>query len=247
MTRKQMSMSESKSIRNHNLNPREWLKLRDAANNWGTFEDYLNKPDGIQMGLFGTVPKQLVCGVDINVLFVIYERFGNSFGWRFEGMAMIPAAPLPYDELKASHKSLLEHVGAFNHQLRIGMARDILLLHEIIGSFWLCCWYSFFSRSLMPHKYHAVCGTPSRGYGFFLGQLMNIPDERLRVDILQSQKLSSWKQYVDRLWKSKSDLMEMEAQYRELSLAVAQVGMGMGGMILGVIGLALSLVVTYWP
>lgn len=130
-------------------------------------------------------------------------------------------------------------VGALWLQLSKQLDADIEKSHYVSGRFWMCMWASLVQRQLRPQKYRALCGTPSKGYGGLVTYLANVPAQDYLVKRWQ---VETWKEHVDRIWRTKNQLIEKEKEFRDIAVAVAQIGIGMGGMLLGLIGLILSLI-----
>jgi hypothetical protein len=57
----------------------------------------------------------------------------------------------------------------------------------------------------------------------------------------------SWHDFVDAIWKTKNQLAEKEREYRNLAIAIAQIGIGIGGMVVGLICFGVSLVLALVP
>jgi hypothetical protein len=87
-----------------------------------------------------------------------------------------------------------------------------------------------------------LCGRPSQGLGGAVTQLANMP---FQDQLTQRWGVKSWKQYVDAIWIMKNRLAEKELEYRNAVMAIIQIGIGVGGMVLGLVGLLLSLVVPF--
>ena len=130
-------------------------------------------------------------------------------------------------------------VGALWLRLWKKLDEDIEKAHVVSGSFWRCVWESLIKRQLRPQKYRAICGTRSQGYGALVAYLANVPAQDRLVERWQRK---NWKEYVDRIWRTKNQLIEKEREYRDVAVANTQIGIGVGGMLLGLLGLVLSVI-----
>ncbi len=135
---------------------------------------------------------------------------------------------------------LRSDVGALWLKLWRQLDEDIEMAHRASGSLWRSMWVALIRRQLRPQKYRAVCGTPSDGYGALVTCLANLPAQE---QLMLRWHRGSWKEHVDKIWRTKSQLIEKEKEYREAAIAVAQIGIGVGGMLLGLLGLAISIAV----
>ncbi len=188
---------------------------------------------------FGKVPKDRIDTVTLDGLsdlqqeiLQISERAANSGQWR---------------ELSTDEEFLkkLDHfrtsIGALWLKLWKQLDEDIDKAHQVSDNFWKCMWVALVRRQLRVQKYRSICGTPSCGFGGFVTYLANVPAQE---QLVQRWQCSSWKQYVDKIWKTKNQLIEKESEYRGVVTAIAQIGVGVGGMLLGLIGLGLSLIIS---
>lgn len=131
-------------------------------------------------------------------------------------------------------------LGALWLQLWKRLDEDIEVAHCVSGNFWNCMWVALIRRRLRPQKYYAICGTPTAGYGSLVTYLANVPGQD---QLIQRWRRNTWKEYVDSIWTTKNQLMDKEKEYRGAAVAIAQIGIGVGGMLIGLIGLALSFII----
>lgn len=134
-------------------------------------------------------------------------------------------------------------VGALYLNLSQRLDKDIKKAHGVTSNFWKCMVVSLFSRSLQPQKYYRLCGMPVEGYGSMVTRLANLPGDRQKI--LDRWNSHTTKQFVDSVWRTKNILMEKEKEYRNTAVAIAQIGIGIGGMLIGLLSLFLSLVIPY--
>jgi hypothetical protein len=134
-------------------------------------------------------------------------------------------------------------VGALYLKLSQQLDKDIKKAHGVISNFWKCMVVSLFSRSLQPQKYYNLCGMPAEGYGVMVTRLANLPGDRQKI--LDRWNSHTTKQFVDSVWRTKNMLMEKEKEYRNTAVVIAQIGIGIGGMLIGLLSLLLALVIPY--
>lgn len=191
--------------------------------------------DVTHTGAFGKVPKGLIRMADIVAL--------QQSGGRIAEAAVV--ANGADDQLVQEVNDFRAHVGGLWLHLWRQLDYDTETLYGVSTSFWKCVWISLFTRRLHPQKYYHLCGRPAHGYGLLVTQLANMPPggTALRERVFKEWGVSSWKEYANRVWRTKNQLLEKEVEYRAAANVVLQVGIGWGGMVLGLIGLALSIAV----
>jgi hypothetical protein len=243
-----LSKIKAKKIINRNLNSHYWTDQNEPPHIWGTFDNFLDKPESlIGIRFFGKVPNKYI-GIEINNIFSHKQKLETEKGARYikESNPSDDKTILSDDEYINSIEEFSLKVGGIQHQLRMSLYEDIELANNISGNVVLCFWHSLISRRLSPYKYYPICGSTSRGYGSFIFFLSHIPlEENLKSRITKNLNLSSWDQYMEGIWKSRAQLMELEKEYRNISIAIAQIGIGIGGMMLGVISLIISLILIF--
>jgi hypothetical protein len=199
-----------------------------------------SESDVIHTEPFGRVPKKLLNTVTI-------ESCRSLFG---EIMNITLAAPPEKRQTLQNDENYLQKLDAFRHNvgalyltLSQRLDNDILKAHGVTSNFGKCMIVSLFFRSLQPQKYYNLCGTQLQGYGALVTQLANLPSgQQLILDRWNS---NTTKQFVDGVWRTNDRLMEKEKEYRNTTVAIAQIGIGVGGMLLGLIGLLLSVAMSY--
>lgn len=195
--------------------------------------------ESVGTSLFGDVPQMLIDRAEVSQLQQLHLQI----------LQIQDAAHCARkrDELASSQEymSKIEDfrsgVGAIWLRLWWQIDKDIEKAQTVSASFWRCMWVSLVRRNLNPQKYYALCGTPSGGYGGLVTRLANLTPQD---ELVKRWNLRSWPDYVNEIWKTKNQLMEKEREYRDTAIAVAQIGLGVGGMLLGIIGLVLSFVLT---
>ena len=118
------------------------------------------------------------------------------------------------------------------------MTEDITLAYKVSGSLWKCMIASLPPMKFRPLKYYSTSGKPSEGYGRIISFLANLNGEDVLV---KRWGLESWKVYVDEIWRTKYALIEKENEYRSLAIIIVQIGIGIGGMLIGLLGLFLAI------
>jgi hypothetical protein len=196
----------------------------------------------VNTGPFGKVPKERIDRVTLDGLYEMKQQIFQ--------MSIRAANSGRLGELASNEEflTILDHfrtdVGALWLRLKRQLDDDIGKAYQISDSFWKCMWVSLVRNQLKPQKYYATCGTPSRGYNALVMNLANLP---AREQWLQRWGCGSWKEYGRAVLTTGNQLAEKEKEYRDTAIAIAQIGVGVGGMLLGILGLGLSLIFSLLP
>jgi hypothetical protein len=178
---------------------------------------HVNNPKVTLTGPFGAVPHALVDSVDPDAVLADVDR--RSELWISNG-------PRPTDE------EMINHI----NELRMAVG------------FWRCVGVSLFSRRLHPQKYYDLCGTPHKKFGRMVSNLVNNGAATAVLEgLARDWKKTGWSDFVHEVLRLKSPLMAKEKEYRDAANVILQVGIGWGGMVLGVVGLALSILTVNLP
>jgi hypothetical protein len=178
---------------------------------------------------FGEVPTDLIEQADLEQL----RRLSQEI---FNGSIRKDVAE---EAIIAKIDVLRTGTGALWLRLCRELDADIVRAYETTNSVWRCLWSSLFVRDIKPLKYYRLCGIASHGYGGLVTALANMPCQ----DRLAPRWGCSWEEHVRRIWGTKNMLMEKEQEYRHSAVAIAQIGLGAGGMVIGLSGLVLSFVI----
>lgn len=177
----------------------------------------------IKSSVFGEIPKRLVKEVDLEKTYKlsqdIFQKIRNS---------------VSNEEVNRMDDRLRTEIGALELKLLQGLEKDIKDAQRILNSFRLCLYESVVKRKLMPLKHFESCGAKVDGYGILIVILAN-------KDSYERWGFASKEKFADAVFRSRDRLMDKEREYREYAIAIAQVGIGYGGMWLGFIGLTLSI------
>ena len=186
-----------------------------------------NQPDVVHTKVFGSVSNSKIDAAEYCTLLDLAQTLFDRSRTKRE----------PDEETLELIDALRTGVGALWMNLQRQLDMDIEQAHAVTGSLWRCLWVSLAGR-LKPQKYRQLCGTPSHGYGGLVTMLCNMPHQD---ELVKRWGIDSWRVSVDAMWRTKSQLMEKEREYRDLAIAIAQIGIGVGGMVLGVIGLLIAI------
>lgn len=134
-------------------------------------------------------------------------------------------------------------VGSLYFKLSQNLDEDIKFARKVIDNFGKCMFVSLFTKKLKPQKYFNLCGMQDNGYGAMILRLVLMAGGRQKI--LQGWAVNAAKQFADQAYHTTHKLLEKEKKYRDASIAVAQVGVGVGGMLIGLLSLVLSLIVPF--
>jgi hypothetical protein len=135
-------------------------------------------------------------------------------------------------------------VGALWLQLHWQIEQDIGDMQAIAGSLWKCMWCALARSGLRPHKYHGICSANQDDFGTATTRLANLVDAALQEPLAARWGIGSWQQHVHAVFQTSHDLMQQHVVYRDLAIAILQIGIGWGGMLVGLVALILSVVLT---
>jgi hypothetical protein len=185
----------------------------------------------IDTGCFGKVPSRLVESISVDYIESLFQEF-----WQNENPSATDADRehnlKKLDEIRTS-------VGALYLKLNNNLDNDLKYANAVANNIFSSMLISLFSNKLKPKKYYHLCGPSSQeGYGLMAFRLINVPHE-----ILQRWTSKTSKEYADRVWRTINILSEKEKEYRNVAIATAQIGIGVGGMVLGLAGVVLSLII----
>jgi hypothetical protein len=196
----------------------------------------------IGAGPFGDVPNTLVDTVTMEGLETLFTEIINS-SKMVNSHEQWQKLHNEEDYLKKLD-AFRTGVGALYLKILRQIDKDRRKAHRVSNSFWKCMAVSLFSRTLKPQKYYNICGSPLEGYQMMVLRLANLPGDH--QNILDRWKDShSTKPFVSAILGTRQTLMEREREYRDTAIAIAQIGIGVGGMLLGLLGLLLSLILSY--
>jgi hypothetical protein len=184
--------------------------------------------DVVHTGTFGRVPKSLIGTIEQQSL---HDLSQSIFREAIDGRKSKDEVVAMIDEFRTG-------VGALWIKMRDLLNADIEQAHRTTSSLWYCLWSSLVTRRLNAQKYRSICGTATGGYGMLVTCLANMPHQD---ELAKRWDIKSWRQYGDSIWRTKNQLMEKEREFRDLAIAIAQIGVGVGGMLIGLFGLALAI------
>jgi len=186
-------------------------------------------------GVFGSIPREHVEAVT----FARLQEMRNDLFRRSETAAGADTEAKT-DEHTMSIQTYRSEVGAMWLKLSHAIDSDIAKAYAVGDNLWKCMWFSI-RRLLKPCKYYADCGRLAQGYGGFVTFLANLA---VSEETLHAWGFESMPEYTRALQRTKIGLREKEAEYRYAAVAVTQIGIGFGGMLLGLVAFALSLMLT---
>ncbi len=137
-------------------------------------------------------------------------------------------------QIEAYRTSVGDYYAYYERQ----MLNDTDFAYTVCENVWKSIRYAFGKR-LLPTKYTHLCGNHMGRYRLYIVLLTNLPIEQ---QLMNRWFFTEYDDYRKEIWKTHARLIVVEKHYRDTAMAVQQVGIGMGGMWLGLIGLAIGII-----
>jgi hypothetical protein len=181
---------------------------------------------GYYENVFGKIPNNLIDDVSLQDTLTL----GNDVVQAIGGRQNIS------EELAHKADTFRTQVGALHLKIFRDIDRDKRAANLIAGNFFKCLWESIVARKYTPAKYYKILYTQN-GFDALIMQLANLP-------ISQRWGFSSAREHANKIWPCLDNLRRAENEYRSAAVTVIQIGVGIGGMVIGFIGLLVSIIIT---
>jgi hypothetical protein len=205
--------------------------------------DIKSNNDGFHhITLFGAVPNSLVDTITVEHIESLYQAIWKQTD-SLDAAALVKHCNTE-DYLKRIDAIRIA-VGALYIKVNRDLDKDTKYAHSVIDNYWKSMLLSMFSKKLKPQKYYHLCGPPNNeGYNLMADRLSFFPNGR--QDIVQRWSCNSYKDFANSIFRTIHSLRDKEQEYRYAAVTVAQSGIGIGGMLLGFVGLALAIIIPYF-